>query len=104
MWEAHGSDVIIVVLGITKVMGVKAASESLLTVTFDNLVFDVGLVFLVQVVEDHGGEQACDTGADDANFKMFGTFVSSWKSFDDRGKLIAVLRCWLCEREQGPTC
>ena len=88
-------------------MGVKAASESTLTVTFDNLVFDFGLIFLVQVVEDHGGEQACDTGADDANSKGFGTsHPPGWKrkTVDDRGKFITILWCWLREREQGPTC
>ena len=57
-------------------MGVKAASESFLVVAFHNLVFDIGLIFFVQVVEDHGGEQACDTGADDANLKGIGTLFS----------------------------
>ena len=88
-------------------MGVKAASESALAVAFHDLVFDIGLIFLVQVVEDHGGEQACDTGADDANFKRIGTLLSlgwSCKFVDDRGKFIAVLWCWLREGEQGPTC
>ena len=87
-------------------MGVKAASESALVVAFHDLVFDVGLIFLVQVVEDHGGEQACDTGADNANFKGIGTLLSLGRSSefgDDRGKFIARLWCWLREREQGPT-
>ena len=96
-------------------MGVKAASESALAVAFHDLVFDVGLKSLVQVVEDHSGEKACDTGADDANFEV-GTFLLlgwSWRAVDDRGlddrglddrsKLIATLWCWLRERKQDLT-
>ena len=85
-------------------MGVKAASESALVVAFHNLVFDVGLVFVVQVVEDHGGEQTCDTGADDTNSKGIGTFLSLRKTVDDRGEFIAVLWSRLPGSEQGPTC
>ena len=91
-------------------MGVKAASESALAVAFHDLVFDVSLKSFVQVVEDHSGEKACDTGADDANFEV-GTFLLlgwSWsavddRGLDDRGKLIATLWCWLRERKQDLT-
>ena len=88
-------------------MGVQAASESALVVAFHDLVLDVGFIFVVQVVEDHGGEQTCDTGADDADFKGIGTsHIPRWtqKTVDDRDKFIAILWCWLRERERGPTC
>ena len=88
-------------------MGVKTAPESVLVVAFHDLVIDVGTINLVQVVEDHGGEQTCNTGSDDANFEGFLMLLSlrwSSKAVDDSGNFIAILWCWLRKGEQGPTC
>ena len=68
--ESHGTNIVIVMRAtVLKAVRVESSTQPVFLVGFENLVIDIEMVFLLQVVEDHGREKSRDACTNDPNME-----------------------------------
>ena len=84
---------------LAKVVSIQPPPKAVRFVAFENFVLDIDFEILIQIIKNHGSEQARDTGADDGDLERLGTVIFAgfwrWEAVYYGGELIAALWRWL---------